>query len=59
MKKLRNYDVTFEILKTGCTRTVRVKTTDSVSAARLVYVNFGGKKIKVTSAKVVKDEQTD
>jgi hypothetical protein len=59
MKKLRNYDVTFENLRTGCTRTVQVTTTDSVNAARIVYANFGGKKIKVTSAKVVKDEQTD
>jgi hypothetical protein len=26
-----------------------------VNAARIVYANFGGKKIKVTSSKVAKD----
>jgi hypothetical protein len=57
MKRQRKYNVTFEILKTGCTRTVMVTTTDSLSAARIVYTNFGGKKIKVTSAKVVKENE--
>jgi hypothetical protein len=57
MKRQRKYNVTFEILKTGCTRTVMVTTTDSLSAARIVYANFGGKKIKVTSAKVVKENE--
>lgn len=57
MKKQRTYDVTFETLKTGDKRTVQVTTTDGVSAARIVYANFGGKKINVTSSKVVKDNE--
>lgn len=56
MKKQRKYNVVFKTLKTGDERTVQVTTTDSINAARIVYANFGGKKIKVTSAKVVKDE---
>lgn len=57
MKRQRTYNVTFETVKTGDTRTVQVTTTDGVSAARIVYASFGGKKIKVTSAKVVKEDE--
>lgn len=57
MKKQRKYNVVFETLKTGDKRTVQVTTTDGVNAARIVYANFGGKKIKVTSAKPVKESE--
>lgn len=56
MRQQRKYNVTFEVLKTGDVRTVQITTTDSVSAARLAYANFGRKKIKVTSSKVVKED---
>lgn len=52
----RKYNVTFEILKSGDTRTVQITTTDSINAARIAYATFGRKKIKVTSAKVVKTD---
>lgn len=56
MKTLRNYNVTFRDIKTKDERTVRVTTTDSINASNIVYANFGGrKKIKVISAKVVKE----
>lgn len=52
----RKYNVTFEVLKSGDMRTVQITTTDSINAARIAYANFGRKKIKVTSAKVVKTD---
>lgn len=57
MRHQRKYDVTFENLKTGDKRTVQITTTDSISAARLAYANFGRKKIEVISAKVVKENE--
>lgn len=58
MKRQRTYNVTFETVKTGDARTVQVTTTDGISAARIVYANFGRKKIKVISSRVIK-EKTD
>ena len=58
MREQRKYDVTFESVKTGDKRTIQVTTTDGISAARIVYANFGRKKIKVISSRVIK-EKTD
>lgn len=56
MKIQRKYNVTFRDIKTKDERTVQVTTTDSINASNIVYANFGGrKKIKVISAKVVKE----
>lgn len=56
MKKQRKYNVTFEDVKTKDQRTVQIQTTDSLTAAKLAYQTFGGKKIKVVSSKVIKED---
>lgn len=56
MKNQRWYRVTFETLeRKPIRRTVEVLSTDSVHASALVYQQFGRKKIKVKSAKKVKE----
>lgn len=58
MKNQRWYRVTFEILeRKPIRRTVEVLSTDSVHASALVYQQFGRKKIKVKSAKKVKESE--
>lgn len=53
---MRWYEVIFETIeKEPITRTVRVKSTDSVHASILVYQQFGRKKIKVKSAKKARE----
>lgn len=56
MKNQRKYKVTFEDVKTKNQRTVQIQTTDSLTAAKLAYQTFGRKKIKVISAKVIKED---
>jgi hypothetical protein len=54
----RWYRVTFETLeRKPIRRTVEVLSTDSVHASALVYQQFGRKKIKVKSAKKVKESE--
>ena len=56
-REQRTYDVTFKTLERNpVTRTVRVKCVDSVHASMVVYQTFGRKKIKVISAKVIKED---
>lgn len=58
MKNQRWYRVTFETLeRKPVRRTVEVLSTDSVHASALVYQQFGRKKIKVKSAKKVKESE--
>lgn len=58
MKNQRWYRVTFETLeRKPIRRTVEVLSTDSVHASALVYQQFGRKKIKVKSAKKVKESE--
>lgn len=58
MKNQRWYRVTFETLeRKSIRRTVEVLSTDSVHASALVYQQFGRKKIKVKSAKKVKESE--
>ena len=58
MEKQRWYRVTFETLeRKPIRRTVEVLSTDSVHASALVYQQFGRKKIKVKSAKKVKESE--
>lgn len=58
MKNQRWYRVTFETLeRKPIRRTVEVLNTDSVHASALVYQQFGRKKIKVKSAKKVKESE--
>ena len=58
MKNQRWYRVTFETLERNpIRRTVEVLSTDSVHASALVYQQFGRKKIKVKSAKKVKESE--
>ena len=58
MKNQRWYRVTFETLeRKPIRRTVEVLSTDSVHASTLVYQQFGRKKIKVKSAKKVKESE--
>lgn len=58
MKNQRWYRVTFETLEgKPIRRTVEVLSTDSVHASALVYQQFGRKKIKVKSAKKVKESE--
>lgn len=58
MKNQRWYRVTFETLeRKHIRRTVEVLSTDSVHASALVYQQFGRKKIKVKSAKKVKESE--
>lgn len=58
MKNQRWYRVTFETLeRKPIRRTVKVLSTDSVHASALVYQQFGRKKIKVKSAKKVKESE--
>lgn len=55
---MRWYEVIFETIeKEPITRTVRVKSTDSVHASILVYQQFGRKKIKVKSAKKARERE--
>ena len=56
MKNQRKYKVTFEDVKTNDQRTVQIHTTDSLTASKLAYQTFGRKKIKVVSAKVIKED---
>lgn len=54
--KQRWYKVVFETIeRKPIRRTVTVCSTDSVHASALVYQQFGRKKIKVKSAKKVKE----
>lgn len=58
MKNQRWYRVTFETLeRKPIRRTVEVLSTDSVHASALVYQQFGRKKIKIKSAKKVKESE--
>lgn len=58
MENQRWYRVTFETLeRKPIRRTVEVLSTDSVYASALVYQQFGRKKIKVKSAKKVKESE--
>lgn len=58
MKNQRWYRVTFETLeRKPIRRTVEVLSMDSVHASALVYQQFGRKKIKVKSAKKVKESK--
>lgn len=58
MKNQRWYRVTFETLeRKPIRRTVEVLSTDSVHASALVYQQFGRKKIKVKSAKKVRESE--
>ncbi len=58
MENQRWYRVTFETLeRKPIRRTVEVLSTDSVHASALVYQQFGRKKIKVKSAKKVKESE--
>jgi len=58
VKNQRWYRVTFETLeRKPIRRTVEVLSTDSVHASALVYQQFGRKKIKVKSAKKVKESE--
>lgn len=58
MENQRWYRVTFETLeRKSIRRTVEVLSTDSVHASALVYQQFGRKKIKVKSAKKVKESE--
>ena len=58
MKNQRWYRVTFETLeRKPIRRIVEVLSTDSVHASALVYQQFGRKKIKVKSAKKVKESE--
>lgn len=58
MKNQGWYRVTFETLeRKPIRRTVEVLSTDSVHASALVYQQFGRKKIKVKSAKKVKESE--
>lgn len=58
MENQRWYRVTFETLeRKPIRRTVDVLSTDSVHASALVYQQFGRKKIKVKSAKKVKESE--
>lgn len=58
MKNQRWYRVTFETLeRKPIRRTVEVLSTDSIHASALVYQQFGRKKIKVKSAKKVKESE--
>lgn len=58
MKNQRWYRVTFETLeRKPIRRTIEVLSTDSVHASALVYQQFGRKKIKVKSAKKVKESE--
>lgn len=54
--KQRWYRVVFETIeKKPIRRTVTVCSTDSIHASALVYQQFGSQKIKVKSAKKVKE----
>lgn len=56
--KQRWYKVVFETIeRKPIRRTVTVCSTDSVHASVLVYQQFGRKKIKVKSAKKVKESE--
>lgn len=56
-KKQRWYAVVFETIeKEPIERTIKVLCTDSVHASMVVYSQFGRKKIKVKSAKPIKEE---
>lgn len=56
--KQRWYKVVFETIeRKPIRRTVTVYSTDSVHASALVYQQFGRKKIKVKSAKKVKESE--
>jgi hypothetical protein len=56
--KQRWYKVVFETIeRIPIRRTVTVCSTDSVHASALVYQQFGRKKIKVKSAKKVKESE--
>ena len=56
--KQRWYKVIFETIERNpIKRTVTVCSTDSVHASNLVYQQFGRKKIKVKSAKKVKESE--
>ena len=57
MAKQRWYAVVFETIeKKPIERTIKVLCTDSVHASMVVYKQFGRKKIKVKSAKPIKEE---
>lgn len=56
-KRQRWYAVVFETIeKKPIERTIKVLCTDSVHASMVVYKQFGRKKIKVKSAKPIKEE---
>ena len=58
LMKQRWYKVVFETIeRKPIRRTVTVCSTDSVHASALVYQQFGRKKIKVKSAKKVKESE--
>lgn len=59
-REQRWYEVTFKTIERNpITRTVKVQCCDSVHASALVYQQFGRKKIKVKSAKLIKENEDE